>query len=185
MVLFIILFCLIVALGLGLAAALSDWRGLIIPNIYPAGILLAFVPAYAAFWFFAQGSDVFEGILSHLAGFGLVFLGSFALFSFNMFGAGDSKLCSAFAIWVGLKGLSAFIFYMAVIGGVLGLVTIMLKRHKPFPAAREGTWIARAQAGENSVPYGIAITGGALIAFVWLGFFSVDTLLALAGNPGD
>lgn len=182
MILFVIIFCVLVALGLGVAGAVSDLRGLIIPNIYVGGILIAFIPAYVAFWFFARESGFFDDWISHLGAFGIVFIGSFILFSLNMFGAGDSKLCSAFALWTGMSGLSAFIFYTAVIGGLLGVATLLLRRHKPFAQVKEGTWLARAQAGENAVPYGIAITGGALMSFLWLGYFSPDTLFALTGN---
>ncbi len=182
MLLFAIVFCLLVALGLGFMAAWSDARGLIIPNVYPAGILVSFVPAYAAFLIFAPESGFFDGWLSHLLSTLLVFAISFGLFSFKLFGAGDSKLCTAYAAWVGLGGLSAFVFYMALIGGLLGLATLLLRKHKPFAQVKDGTWLAKAQAGENAVPYGIAIFGGALASFVWLGYFSPDHLALLASQ---
>lgn len=182
MVLFIIVFCVLVALGLGVAAALSDLRGLIIPNAYSLGIVLAFVPAYLAFALFAGESGYFQSWTSHLGAFALVFAASFVLFALNMFGAGDSKLATAFALWVGMDGLFSFVFYVALIGGVLGVITLVIQRKKPFPAARAGTWVARAQAGDNAVPYGIAITAGAVVAFCWLGYASPMALLALSGR---
>ncbi len=182
MILFLIVFCLLIALGFGVAAAVSDLRGLLIPNAYSAGIVLAFIPAYIVFLIFAKDSGFFEGWGSHLGAFAIVFAVSFLLFSFNMFGAGDSKLATAYALWAGMGGLSAFIFYMALVGGLLGVVTLLLRKHKPFKNAKDGTWIARAQAGENAVPYGVAISAGALASFVWLGYFTPDNLQLLTGN---
>ncbi len=176
MVLFIIIFCLLVVIGLGVLAAVSDWRGLLIPNAYSLGIILAFIPAYAAFLFFAGDSGYFQGWASHLGAFAILFIGSFILFTLNMFGAGDSKLATAFALWVGLEGLGAFVFYMALVGGLLGLVTLGLRKYKPFAHVRPGTWFARAQAGDNVVPYGIAITAGAIAAFFWLGYADLVVL---------
>lgn len=182
MILFIIVFCLLIALGFGVAAAVSDWRGFLIPNTYSAGVALAFIPAYSVFLFFAGDSGFFEGWGSHLGACAIVFAVSFLLFSFNMFGAGDSKLVTAYALWTGMGGLSAFVFYMALVGGLLGVATLLLRKHKPFKEAREGTWIARAQAGDNAVPYGIAIMVGAIASFVWLGYFSPANLQLLTGN---
>lgn len=183
MLLFIVVFCLIVALGLGIAAALSDWRGFIIPNAYPAGILVAFVPAYGAFLWLGAESGFFDEWMSHALAFAISFVLTFALFSLKLFGAGDSKLCAAFSIWVGLPGLMAFFFYMALAGGVLGIMTILLKKYKFFPDAPAGTWLAQAQEGINAVPYGIAITAGAVIAFFYLGYFSPAQLMLLANSP--
>lgn len=182
MVLFIIVFCVLVALGLGVAAALSDLRGLIIPNAYSLGIVLAFVPAYLAFALFAGDSGYFQSWTSHLGAFALIFAASFVLFALKMFGAGDSKLAAAFALWAGMEGLFTFVFYMALIGGVLGLATLIIQRKKPFPNAPAGAWIARAQGGDNSVPYGVAIAAGAVVAFCWLGYASPMALLALSGQ---
>lgn len=179
MVLFIIVFCLLIALGFGVAAAVSDARGLTIPNAYVAGIVLSFIPAYTAFLLFAGDSGFFAGWASHIGAFALVFAISFILFTLNMFGAGDSKMLTAYGLWVGFGGLSAFIFYMALVGGLLGLATLALRRHKPFPQAKPGSWVARAQAGENAVPYGIAISAGAFISFMWLGYVSPENLQSL------
>lgn len=182
MVLFIVIFCVLVALGFGAAASLSDARGLVIPNAYPAGIALAFVPAYAAFLFFAGESGYFQGWASHLGAFALVFAGSFVLFALNLFGAGDSKLASAYALWAGMDGLYVFVFYMALVGGVLGVATLIVQRRKPFATPRAGSWIARVQGGDNAVPYGIAITAGAFASFWWLGYATLSGLRALGGG---
>ena len=107
---------------------------------------------------------------------------TFVMYSFNVFGGGDSKLLSAYALWAGLVGLLPLVFYMALSGGVLGLLTIFIRKSKPFKAPREGSWIARVQAGENRVPYGIPIGVGALVAFLQLDYIDTATLGAFLGG---
>lgn len=181
--LFIIAFCVIVAMGFGLAAALSDFRAMTIPNIYAGGIIVAFFPAYAVDAFGAtDGLLFFSHWGSHLLAAGIVFLITFILFTAKAIGAGDSKLCTAFALWTGLSSLGPYLFYMAIAGLVLGLATKYIAYKKPFPAPAAGSWIGNAQDGRLGVPYGIAIAFGAMIALFDMGFFSPERLSALAGH---
>lgn len=179
MLLFIVIFCVIVALGFGLASAWSDFRGLIISNAYSIGVLLVFIPAFLAVFFFAPDAGYFASWKSHLVAAAIMFAVTFVLFTTNMIGAGDSKLATAYALWIGVMGLPSFLFYMTLMGGVLGLATLALRRWKPIAAPREGGWVARAQAGASDVPYGIAIVTGAAVAFVQNGYVDPDRLAAL------
>jgi prepilin peptidase CpaA len=83
-----------------------------------------------------------------------------------MIGGGDSKLGTALALWAGLRGLLPFVFYMALVGGILGIAALVLYKLKPFKNPRVGGWIEQAQLGANAIPYGIAISAGA-----WASFF--------------
>lgn len=181
MILFLIVFCMMAALGFGIAAAISDFRSMTIPNVYAACIVLAFVPAYLADAFTGAGTEFFVSWKSHAFAGGIVFLITFLLFTARVIGAGDSKLCSAFAVWVGTAGLINFLFYMAVLGAVLGIATKVMGHKKLVAAPREGSWVAKSQAGEMGVPYGIAICFGAIVAFYQLGYFSPEKLALLAG----
>lgn len=89
-------------------------------------------------------------------------------------------MCSAVALWCGLSGLAPFLFYMAIIGAMLGLATKMLNNKTMVANAPTGSWIGRSQAGEMGVPYGIAICLGAIIAFYQLGYFSPEKMMMLA-----
>lgn len=169
------LFAVFVALGAGFLAALSDFRGMVIPNALSVVIAAAFFAAYAGLWLSGR-DDVFMPLVPHLLSALVVFAVTLAMFMLGGIGAGDSKLASAFAFWTGLEGLMAFLFYMALAGGVLGLVALALRRWKPVRGSREGGWIARVQAGENGVPYGAAIFAGALASFVKLGYLGPEVL---------
>lgn len=174
---FLILFlsALFVAIAAGIMAGLSDIRGLTIPNNYSVIIMAAFGVAYLADAFAGQG-DVLGSILSHALSGLIVFFLTAALFATRVMGAADSKLASVYALWTGLGGLPAFLFYTAIFGGVLGLSAIIIRKLKPFKKTRQGSWIERVQAGESKVPYGVAITAGALASFVKLGYLDFSTL---------
>ncbi len=181
MILFLIVFCMLVAIGFGIASAISDFRSMTIPNLYAGCIVLAFIPAYAADAFSGNGMEFFASWKSHLIAAAVVFAITFVLFSVRVIGAGDSKLCSAFALWVATPGLAAFLFYMSIFGALLGLATKLLNKRKLVANPKEGGWIAKSQNGEQGVPYGIAILFGVIIAFYQLGYFSPEKLAILAG----
>ena len=126
-------------------ASASDIRHRRIPNLAVFVIVVLFIA-----WFFIAPS---VSLLSSLAAAFVVFLCGFALFSFKIIGAGDSKLATALALFAGLHGLPQFIFCMALAGGVLALCML---------AAQPGNVLAMLHArgrGQvyHGVPYGVAI----------------------------
>lgn len=168
------LFCLFTALGMGLYCAWTDLRGMIIPN----SAVLAVAGAFAVFALVnlmagAAAPDVFYG---HIGAGLLMFIVTFILFSLGMFGGGDAKLVSAFSLWTGFSALAYFLFWMTLAGALLGVFALCVKKAKPFKTMREGSWIARLQAGESAVPYGVAITTGAFVAFYMAGYFAPEQL---------
>lgn len=179
MLLFIVIFCVIVALGLGFAAAWSDFKGMTIPNLYSGLIVVSFVPAFLAVQFFNPDSEYFSGWISHLLSLAVVFSITYALFAAKIFGGGDAKMCSAYALWLGVQGLAPFLFLMAIVGGVLGLATLALAKYKPLKSPVKDSWIDKAQGGSKEVPYGIAITVGAIGAFFYSGFLSPEVITSL------
>lgn len=181
MILFLVVFGMLVTIGFLVAAAISDFRSMTIPNIYAGGILLAFIPAFLADAFTGHGMEFFYGWQSHLIAALAVFAISFLLFSLRVIGAGDSKLATAVALWVGLSGMTAFLFYMAIAGAVLAIATKFMNGKQIAASPKEASWIAQSQAGRLGVPYGIAICFGAIVAFYQLDYFSPEKLALLAG----
>lgn len=161
-------------------AALSDYKGMTIPNMHSVVIFAAFVACYALVWVLG-GDSAFSPILSHLLGFAVVFAGGFALFALRVWGAGDQKLCSALAIWMGFSGVPVFLVYTSLFGGLLGVAALLLRKYKPVKGPAEGSWVAQVQGGAGKVPYGIAIVLGALASFAKIGYFSIDTFRVFLG----
>lgn len=170
--------CALAALGAGIAGAVSDYRGMRIPNAYPAVITCLFFPAWGAIWL-GGGSEIFSALWVHLAVGAFAFAVTYAMFVARVFGAGDAKLVTAFAFWTGWTGLPAFLFFLTVFGMFLALATLALRRWTPIQSPAPGSWVARAQGGEKVVPYGIAITAGAMVAFHRIGFFDPQVLSSL------
>lgn len=156
----------------GLAwACKTDFMTMTIPNRVTLVIAGAFVPAYLGAHL--TGLPVFQGPLVHLAALGLMLGLTFVMFMLRVWGAGDSKLASAVALWIGLKGFMVFMLGMAIAGLVLIAVVYGIRAlplHGRFPA---GSWPARLYDGEKNLPYGIAIVAGAMIAMTAQGCFGV------------
>ncbi len=174
---FLIIFLagIFLALGVGVLAGVSDLRRLIIPNSYSVIVIAGFALCYGALYFGGR-SDVFGSLSSHVLSAVIMFLVTFALFSFGVLGAGDSKFGSACALWVGVKFLPIFLFYMTLCGGVLGLLALYIKHNKPFESPTPGGWVEKVQTGADKVPYGVAIFCGLLAAFLYAEYFSPDIL---------
>lgn len=178
--LIVFLSCVFVALAVGAFAALSDFRGMVIPNVYSLVIFGLFVLCYGVLSVFG-GVGALSSLSSHLIGFAVVFVLTLVLFAAKVWGGGDQKLISAFAIWFGFSHIPVFLFYTVIFGGVLGVAALVLRKFKPIKAPVQGSWIEQVQAGGNKVPYGIAIFCGALASFVKIGYFSADTFRIFLG----
>ena len=179
---FVIIFCAIVALGFGGAAAWSDYSRMSIPNSYAVCIGAAFIPAFLAAAIFAPDMSVFASWKNHLIAGVAVFGLTYLLFYFKIIGGGDSKLLSVYALWVGLGGLMPLLFFMALTGGILGFSTLGLHKWKPVNKPAMDSWIAKAQSGSQDVPYGIAIFIGAVTAFWQVGYLKPDVLMDIASE---
>jgi prepilin peptidase CpaA len=153
-------------------AAASDLLTMTIPNRISLAMVAGFFVAAAA-----TGLG-WEAAGWHLAiGVG-VLAGTFTMFALGWIGGGDAKLAAVTALWMGPAASMPFLVYTALLGGLLASVFVGFRR-LPLPvfAARED-WIQRLHAPENGVPYGIALAGGALMAFPETPWF--DTLAAFA-----
>ena len=179
---FITVFCVVVALGFGAASARSDFMCMTIPNSYVLAVVVSFFPAFFLLSIFAPEVGFFSSWVSHLLGGGVLFALTYALFHFGFIGGGDAKMLSAYGLWVGVGELLAFLFFTALAGGLLGAVTLYLEKKKPLKIDGGDGWLAKAQAGERKVPYGVAIFLGALITFWQLGYIQPESLIMLASR---
>lgn len=159
-----IIFCFAM-MGITVFCMWSDFSRMILPNKAVLAIAALFVPAYL-FW-----PDAFCSLWSHIGAGAIILAVTYSMFAFNMLGAGDAKYAAVLGLWVGLKGLMIYMFFMALVGGALGVAALLLKKHKPVANPAAGSWIEIAQGGKSAVPYGIAITIGA-----WCGLFHTGPL---------
>ena len=139
-----------VCLVLGTAGA-NDIRSRRIPNWTVLATALLFCA-----WFFV-GSSV--PLLSSLGAALLVFVCSFALYSFGIVGAGDSKLATAVALFAGFPHLPEFILYMSLTGGLIVLCMLLADPARIFVMMQmRGRGFL-----ERGVPYGVAIAAGGVM----------------------
>jgi prepilin peptidase CpaA len=181
--LFLYTFGLLITLGAAALAAWTDLRSFRIPNMATVLALLGFALAYIGVLLVPGDSlPLMHDIRSHLASAGVMFVLTLALFLARSIGAGDAKFASALALWPGLMGLTIFVFYMSLIGGAMGVATILLRKFKPFPAVATGNWIHAAQNGENRIPYGLAIALGFVMSIVMLGLYDITAITNAVEN---
>lgn len=143
--------------ALVLYGAWSDARSLRIPNWVSLALLGLFVPMV-----FVAGLG-FEAVAWHVAAGALLLVVGIALFAFGLLGGGDAKLLATAALWVGWNDLLLLVFAVVLVGGVLSLAVILLRKGLGLWP----DWLVKNAAGlftpNKAVPYGIAIAIGAMI----------------------
>jgi len=134
-----------------------------IPNWISLGLLAGFVAAVAAG--VASGAAPAGLGLNLAAGAGALAAGA-AMFALRWIGGGDAKLFAAGALWLGWPALTTFLLVTCLAGGALAVALLGLRSASLRPLVLSGpAWFARLGEPDESVPYGVAITIGALAAF--------------------
>ena len=152
------IFSLSVFCGLICWAALSDLVSFEIPNAIPIGISLLFVPTVLLLgWELAV-------LLSHIVAGGAALVLGFLLFLRGYIGGGDAKLLAAISIWTGLDGLYAYFLFVAIAGGILALLLLGFRWFRLPNLFQRIAWLERLHSEKKHIPYGIAISSGAVIA---------------------
>lgn len=135
-----------VLVALLIIAAVTDLRSRIISN--RLNIVIALL---APLWWLACGLPLWPGIAAQILT-GLVILGLFAgLFALGWMGGGDVKLLGALALWFPWQAVVSLLVLMAVLGGVVTIVTVIHHR-------------LTKRLGQPEIPYGVAIS----LAALWL-----------------
>ena len=101
----------------------------------------------------------------HLApGLGVLAL-TFVFFARGWIGGGDAKLAAATALWLGGDHLADYGLLASVLGTVL-TVGLLVLRKRALPAALcHRPWVARLHAAGTGVPYGIALAIAGLLIY--------------------
>jgi len=150
----------IVFASLLLIAAVYDIRDRRIPNWTVVAMIAAFVAS-------AVLGLTPQGWLPSLGAFAIAVAGSGALYLFGALGAGDSKLFSATALFLGLGNLLMLTCATAMAGGLLAIGFLAFR---PKSAMRGLTARGRAEEGRSGIPYGVAIAIGGVATAVYIRF---------------
>jgi len=162
------------ALIMAAMAAWSDISGMVIDNALSILIAASAVAAYAALTAAGKADLIFGPLWAHLAAAGVVLATTAGMFALGWMGAGDSKMATACALWIGsLASFFTFFFFTTLAGGVLALIAIGIGRFKPLRSPDKRSWMGRAQAGESTVPYGVAIAVGLAALILQGGFLNL------------
>lgn len=147
-------------------AGIGDMMTMSISNRFSLVLIAAFVVMAP----FVLGLD-WQAWGGHLAAGGIMLVVSFVMFAFGWIGGGDAKLSAVIALWLGLPNLAPFIVYATLFGGALTLFLLGF-RNIPIPIlALRVPWIVRLHALRDGIPYGMALSAGALTVYpqtIWL-----------------
>lgn len=140
-------------------AAVSDMLTMTIPN----RITLALIVGFAVLTPLV-GMPMID-ILWHLGAGVLVLAIAFGFFAAGWIGGGDAKLAAASALWIGWAGLMDYAVYASVLGGLLTLAVLVLRR-LPLPKPLLGqAWLLRLHDPSSGVPYGVALAAAGLLIY--------------------
>lgn len=132
-------------------AALFDLFTMTIPN----RLSLALTGAWFALAVYLGFS--WETVAWHLSCALAILLLTFALFYFRWIGGGDAKLAASTALWLGWEHLLDYGLAASLVGGVLTIAIIELRRRGLPTKIASVEFIARLADKNGGVPYGIAL----------------------------
>jgi len=141
-----------------IAAAAYDVLTLTIPN-WISVVLVALFPllALAAGISWPEfGWHVAIGMIALAAGI--------AAFAVGVVGGGDAKLFAAIAFYMGPLAIANYVLAVAVAGGVLATLFLILHQPRLEEWTRKTPVIANIVSRGLAIPYGVAIVAGGLIA---------------------
>lgn len=152
-----------------LVAAVYDIATLTIPNWISIALVAAFplLALLAGFNLNETGIHVAVGAVALAIGI--------AGFAGGVFGGGDAKLFAALALYMGFSSIGPFVFWVAIAGGVLAVVLIVLRRLPLTWLAQRWTWTHHLVTQGAGVPYGVALTAGGLLVLPATKIFTLAT----------
>lgn len=142
-----------------IAAALSDLSTMTIPNRISAILVLGFFPTALMVGLSPAEAAAHVGV-----GVAALLVGA-TMFALRWIGGGDAKVLAAAGLWLGLDGMPNFLMWTAVAGGFFAMSLLSAREYAPLYVGRAPRWVGRLLTPNGDIPYGVAITAGALAAF--------------------
>ena len=90
---------------------------------------------------------------------------AFGLFAAGWIGGGDAKLAAAITLWLGFGLTLPYLVYAAILGGILTLNILLLRRLPLNPYFARWRWLERLHDAREGVPYGIALAIAAVVLY--------------------
>ena len=146
----------IVLMALLAAAAIQDAMQLRISNLLSAAVLVLGVVAIIV-----VGPEI--RLWENLVVFVVTLAVGTLLFSRKILGGGDVKLLAATGLWFHLGGALRFFVSVAIAGGLLALIIIIVRQFNWSDSAQQRFVILRRRGG---IPYGVAIAVGAAMSIL-------------------
>ncbi len=138
-----------------LAVMVFDASKFIIPNWLVGSLLLVYPVALFLAHFAVDWKMDLLGML-------ITFAIGYFVFALRMMGGGDVKLIIVLALWVGWEKLAMFGFNFALLGGILSIVILLVRKIIPHIVSDKGK-LPRILRDKQPVPYGLAIAGAFLM----------------------
>ena len=148
-------------------ATFYDLFTMTIPNKITLALLIGFAvfaPLAGMGW---------ETALWHVGVALAVLVVGFGLFSIGVMGGGDAKLLAASALWFGTAFTLPYLLAASVLGGLLTLAIIIVRRMELPKSLLSVDWVTRLHNKKTGVPYGAALGPAALYVFTetpWMAF---------------
>ena len=141
-----------------LAVVYTDWRYRRIPNAftYPVMLVGLVLGAFEAL----PGAFFVNGLVDHVAGLVVGFLVAYPFYTMGGLKAGDGKYLMAVGAMRGLGLLLTGAVYGALLGGVIALGFIAVRRLRPA----DGVTGSMGGVMKTWIPYGVALGLGTLVA---------------------
>ena len=95
---------------------------------------------------------------------GIIGLGvGMGMFALGWVGGGDAKLFAGATLWLGWDALYEYAVLATLLGGVLTVALLMLRKIPLPQILADQPWLARLADRKSGVPYGVALSCAALI----------------------
>jgi prepilin peptidase CpaA len=136
------------------AAAVEDAIRLRISNLTVLGVLIGALVAMAL-----VGPTI--ALWQNFAVMAALLLLGMPLFATGKMGGGDVKLIAATGLWFDFSGALLAVAWILIAGGLLAVIVILVRLYGWEDKTREKVRLLKRKGG---IPYGVAITSGALLA---------------------
>ncbi len=136
---------------------IPNWLNALVGIMYPLMVLTTAAPI-------AWNTALIGAIIVFAVGYGVYRMG--------WMGAGDIKLFTVTALWIGAARLPEYIMVVAVLGGLMSIAVVLLRKMAPMYYGRgEGKMPPRILQYDAPLPYGLAIASG-FTGYLWGGLIS-------------